>query len=611
MANLSRKKRERMLNFLSTIKEGHTDNDKVLQAIHEIENELSLRKYGLIWEEHEEDIDVQMRTHIPVFTEIKENEVIGDADNNKTNFLLEGDNLHSLKLLEKTHKGEIDLIYIDPPYNTGGTDFKYNDDYVEKEDIYRHSKWLSFMSERLKVARKLLSTEGAIFIQINDIELAQLKILCDEILGEENFLNVISVNMKNVAGASGGGEDKKFKKNCEYILVYAKEYSTLPLFNGSYVYTEISDLVQQYLDEGKSWKYTTVLVDSGEKEYYGSTVDGDGNEIKVYTRKNVQTLSIRQIAERDGITQKEAYHKYGIDVFRTTNAQSSIRTRVMDYRKEQAIEEDVISIEYIPKTGRNKGKVYEQLYKGDVCNLFVWLRDTSEVIDGALYKKDLQGTYWDATPGTKNLTKEGNVEFSNGKKPVDLIKEIVGLYPSKDITVLDFFAGSGTTGHAVLSLNEEDSGTRRFILCTNNENNICMEKTYIRMLNVIKGYVTDKGKAFDGLSGNMKYYRTAMIPREIEEDTTVGDTLINYIKEMVQLEHGINIDSSEYHIILTDEDADKTEEEWYNHKNCKAFYMSRNVLLTASQRKQFSTIDIKTIPDYYFENELREAGEIW
>ena len=611
MANLSRQKRERMLGFLSTIKEGYTDNDEVLQAIHEIENELSLKKYGLIWEEHEEDIDVQMKTHIPVFTEIKENEVIGDTDNNKINFLLEGDNLHSLKLLEKTHKGEIDLIYIDPPYNTGGTDFKYNDDYVEKEDIYRHSKWLSFMSQRLRVARKLLSTEGAIFIQINDIELAQLKILCDEILGEENFLNVISVNMKNVAGASGGGEDKKFKKNCEYILVYAKEYSTLPLFNGSYVYTEISDLVQQYLDEGKSWKYTTVLVDSGEKEYYGSTVDGDGNEIKVYTRKNVQTLSIRQIAERDGITQKEAYHKYGIDVFRTTNAQSSIRTRVMDYRKEQAIEEDVISIEYIPKTGRNKGKVYEQLYKGDVCNLFVWLRDTSEVIDGVLYKKDLQGTYWDATPGTKNLTKEGNVEFSNGKKPVDLIKEIVGLYPSKDITVLDFFAGSGTTGHAVLSLNEEDSGTRRFILCTNNENNICMEKTYIRMLNVIKGYVTDKGKAFDGLGGNMKYYRTTMIPREIEEDTTVGDTLINYIKEMVQLEHGINIDSSEYHIILTDEDADKTEEEWYNHKNCKVFYMSRNVLLTASQRKQFNTIDIKTIPDYYFENELREAGEIW
>ncbi|EFO53943.1 putative type III restriction-modification system HindVIP enzyme mod [Streptococcus infantis SK1302] len=129
---------------------------------------------------------------------------------------------------------------------------------------------------------------------------------------------MISVNMKNIAGVSGGGEDKRLKKNCEYILIYAKDYSLLPLFNGPYVYTEISDLVQQYTEEGKSWKYTSVLVEPGEKEYYGSTVDGDGNEIKVYLRKNPVMMSIKQVATRDGITEKEAYQKYGISIFQTT-----------------------------------------------------------------------------------------------------------------------------------------------------------------------------------------------------------------------------------------------------------------------------------------------------
>lgn len=280
--------------------------------------------------------------------------------------------------------------------------------------------------------------------------------MCDSIFGEENFINVVSVNMKNIAGASGGGEDKKLKKSCEYILIYAKQYATMPLFNGAYVYTELSDLIQTYISEGVSWKYTSVLFDEGDKEYIGSTVDGDGNEIKVFRRKNVIIKSIKQAAKDDDISEKEAYKKYGIKIFQTTNAQSSIRTRVMNYRNENNISDDVISIEYIPKTGKNKGCVYEQFYKGEKCRLFVWLKDTSEIIDGELYKKDLQGTYWDFNGAMKNLTKEGNVEFGNGKKPVDLLKRIVSLYPDKDISVLDFFAGSGSTGHAVISQNIQD-----------------------------------------------------------------------------------------------------------------------------------------------------------
>ena len=304
------------------------------------------------------------------------------GDPNTENMLIHGDNLLALKALENKYMGMIKCIYIDPPYNTGAA-FEHYDDNLE------HSIWLGIMKKRLEILRNLLAEDGTIWIQIDDEEQAYLKVLCDEIFGRSNFVNMISVNMKNVAGASGGGEDKRLKKNCEYILVYAKNYDLLPLFNGPYKYTEMSELIQQYIDEGKSWKYTSVLVNPGEKEYIGSTVDGDGNEIKIYKRSGVETLSINQAAKREGLTTQEAYKKYGINVFRTTNAQTSIRTRVMDYRKEAGVEDEYLSIEYIPKTGKNRGIVYEQFYKGDVCNLFVWLRDTSEIIDGKLYKKDL------------------------------------------------------------------------------------------------------------------------------------------------------------------------------------------------------------------------------
>lgn len=360
------------------------------------------------------------------------------GDPRSENMLIHGDNLVALQALQQDFYGSIKCIYIDPPYNTGSA-FEHYDDNLE------HSIWLSLMRKRLILLRELLSEEGTIWIQIDDEEQAYLKVLCDEVFGRGNFVNMISVNMKNIAGVSGGGEDKRLKKNCEYILIYAKDYSLLPLFNGPYVYTEISDLVQQYAEEGKSWKYTSVLVEPGEKEYCGSTVDGDGNEIKVYLRKNPVMMSIKQVATRDGITEKEAYKKYGISIFQTTNAQSSIRTRVMEYRNENSIAEDLISIEYVPRTGKNRGTVYEQFYKGDKCRLFVWLKDTSEMIDGELFKKDLQGTYWDMNAWMKNLTKEGSVEFGNGKKPEQLIRQIFEMTTKPGDWVLDSFLGSGTT----------------------------------------------------------------------------------------------------------------------------------------------------------------------
>lgn len=187
MANLSQQKRQRMLEFLQTIREEHKDDDDVLIALGEIESELNAKKYGFVWEQHEEAIDVQMRDNIPVFTECMDKE-ISAAPNGVYNFILEGDNLHSLRLLEKTHVGKIDIIYIDPPYNRGKDDFVYDDNYVGTEDAFKHSKWLSFMEKRLRIAYNLLSEDGLLFVSIDDNEQAALKNLIDDIFSEANFV---------------------------------------------------------------------------------------------------------------------------------------------------------------------------------------------------------------------------------------------------------------------------------------------------------------------------------------------------------------------------------------------------------------------------------------
>lgn len=317
------------------------------------------------------------------------------------------------------------------------------------------------MRDRLIILKNLLAEEGSIWIQIDDEEQAYLKILCDEIFGRTNFVNMISVNMKNIAGASGGGEDKRIKKNCEYILIYAKDYYRLEMFKGAYEYEEIGSLVERYREEGISWKYSSALINSGQKEYIGSTVDGSGDEIKIYKRSNFVIKSVNQLMRDEGISEKDAYNKYAKCFFQTQMPQSSIRPRIMQKVNELGRDSELYSIEYIPKTGRNKGQIYEQFYKGKNFRLFAWLKDVAEEIDGNLYKKTLQGTYWDFVSGTKNLTKEGNVEFPNGKKPEALIQRIFEMTTNRNEIILDSFLGSGTSIAVANKMNRKWIGIER------------------------------------------------------------------------------------------------------------------------------------------------------
>lgn len=360
------------------------------------------------------------------------------GDPSAENMLIHGDNLLALKALEQQYAGQVKCIYIDPPYNTGSA-FDHYDDNLE------HSTWLQLMKSRLEILKNLLSSKGSIFVQIDDEEYAYLKVLMDEVFGRSNYINTISVLMKNIAGASGGGEDKRLKKNIEYIVIYAKDYSEIEPFTPVYSYSPISKLVEEYREEGKSWKYTTALVNPGEKVYVGSTVDGDGNEIQIFRRDNYVTKSINALVREEGLTENQVYQKYAKCIFQTAMPQSSIRPRVMQKVQEIGMDGDLYSIEYVPKTGRNKGVIYEQFYKGENFRLFAWLKDVAVEMDGQLCKKDLQGTYWDFVGETKNLTKEGNVEFPNGKKAERLIERVLTLATQKGDLVLDSFLGSGTT----------------------------------------------------------------------------------------------------------------------------------------------------------------------
>ena len=217
MANISKQKREEFIAKIEALKQKEAIDDTDRLLLNDIINELNEKRYGLVWEQHSEAVDDMMVNNIPVFTEDKDKKIVSAPDL-PYNFLLEGDNLHSLKLLEKTHKGKIDVIYIDPPYNTGNKDFIYEDRMVGKDDGYRHSKWLSFMNERLKIAKKLLSQQGVIFISIDDNEYGQLKILCDSIYNEENFVaNIIWA--KN----SGNNNSVNVSIKTEYVLVYGND----------------------------------------------------------------------------------------------------------------------------------------------------------------------------------------------------------------------------------------------------------------------------------------------------------------------------------------------------------------------------------------------------
>ena len=547
MSNLSQIRREKMLSFLEKLKEQHTD-DESLSAINQIEKEIISKKYGLVWEEHEENISSMMETEIPVFCEIKDREIFDGNNEDGFNFLLEGDNLHSLKLLQKTHKSRVNVIYIDPPYNTGGKDFIYDDSIVDETDGFRHSKWLSFMEPRLLCARNLLVDEGVIFISIDDNEVAQLKLLCDEIFGMTNFVGMIVWKKK-----TNGNNMGWLPPVHDYILCYAKNIEHI--YDLGYEISE-DDILKRY-----------------------SNPDND---------------------PRGPWTTSDLSANHVGPFFPITNPKTG-----------QV---------YYPPEGRywvfNEAEVLKRIEDGRI--IFGKSGDARPVQrvfakDRTISKRKAE-SWWDSNGLNADATKELKDIFNQAKvfthpKPTQLIKDIIRISCDKNNSIiLDFFAGSGTTAHSVLKLNQEDGGNRKFILCTNNENDICEKITYQRIKTVITGKREDGSTYSSGIRANLKYYKTAFIDKCSEN---LYDDLLNHVREMIQLQYGVIIDGSQHVIIMDDEEMDLLEKRASEYINLKMVFINQEVLLSASQENFLKKYETHIIPNCYFDYELREAGEVW
>ena len=589
--NLSKIKRDKMLETISQIKE-NIDDDETLKNLSLIEYELTKKKYGLVWEEHEEKVDEELKTKIPTFEEVKDKEIVSNKDD-KFNFLLEGDNLHSLYLLEKTHKGKIDVIYIDPPYNTGKKDFIYDDKYIDIEDGYKHSKWLSFMENRLTIAKNILKENGFIFISIDDNEVFQLKLLCDEIFGENNFISALSIENN----PKGRKNSNFISVSNEYCLIYAKNK------NVSYFVENVpkssSDLAE---DENGNYIHNSgkrVLVgenffnkevsDIDSDKHYSIYYNREKNEFKILKEQNISDVNTELI--KNGFQRYISYRNntFVENTYTKTKIMELFRNGALDFKNNKIYEKNFST------TIRLKSLVVNRKYEAVVDNQIV---------------KDYQIDVKTTSAGTelKSIFGTTNIPFNNPKN-VGLLKLLITLIDNKNATILDFFAGSGTTGQAVLELNNEDNGNRQFILCTNNENNICEDITYQRLKTVISGTRKDNTKYSDGINANLKYYKTTYVPRLNTDEENIQENLLFNIKNLIQLENGISVDDERIRVILDEDEIDIFSINDEDVKQCERLYISSDILLTAQQVKTFedNNVEVFIIPEYYFDNEIKEV----
>lgn len=547
MGNLSQKRRAEMLEYLNHLKEIHTDDESRI-ALGKIETALTEKKYGLVWEEHEEEVDKKLVHNIPVFKEVEERKIVAD-ENADFNFLLEGDNLHSLKLLEKTHKGKIDVIYIDPPYNTGNKDFIYDDNYIGSDDGYRHSKWLSFMNERLVIAQKLLSDVGIIFISIDNNELAQLKLLCDEIFDENNFIQIFKWNKTSTPPSLS----LKTREKYEYVLCYEKNRTDIK-FNGGF--TDGGDV--PLLNSGNSVRKLNF-----KKEDVNFQISGDYKAGKYGKIELLNDIKIKKgKSDRDFSM---------IGEFKWT---------------QERVDEEVINGTFFLIKSKQFSIRFQRKNKK--------IKSPSDILTKVENGVD---TNEQARKEVNKLVPNNNMSYP---KPISLINYLIKFNENNrsNEVILDFFAGSGTTGHAVMQLNKEDGGNRKYILCTNNENNICEKITYQRMKNIQ-----------EDLPHNLKYYKTEFIPKLSEDEEILSSKLLDYIKEMVELENMCEIDGNSRRIILSDEDLKIALSEM---EEGGALYIPSFILLTNEIKDSIEErkLEIVTIPDYYFTEELREVNEL-
>lgn len=550
--NVSKQKREDLLNKIKAIRAfiaaapQDENTGHLLSYLSDLEKDVNGKKYGLVFEEHREKIEEMLDTHTPIL--IEEKDLFIDRGG-EMNFLIEGDNLAALKLLEKTHKGKIDLIYIDPPYNTGTSKWMYDNNYVDKNDLFKHSKWLSMMNLRLIKAKKLLSDKGVLICAIDENESATLRLLLDSIFGENYEYDCITI-IHNPRGIQG--------KNFSYTNEFA--YFVIPKGDKIIGARHLSD-DEVYWSPLRNWGSESLRTDA-KNCFYPIFV------------KNGKIIGFGDVSPDDYHPQKnEILNDGSIAIY-------PIDSKGVE-RKWRYARQTIEKISNYLSVKRAKGIYDIQLGKTFGTYKTVW---SDPKYDANNYGKQL----------LNSLIPNCLFDFPKSLWNVyDCIYSVVA--QTSSATILDFFAGSGTTGHAVMKLNAEDGGHRRFILCTNNENNICRDVTYERIKRVIEK---------EGYAASLKYDRIDYVPISDRLYYEYADELLKHVRELVELENGVNFTgNTEIAIVLTEKELNDFISQLESDTKCRKLYLGHDILLDARQAQLLrdGKITVNIIPDYYYQ----------
>ncbi len=498
------------------------------------------KTYGLVWEDKDEAVAQLCRTRLPVLALDIKRSITTDTQS-PTHVIIEGDNYHALSALNFTHAGKIDLIYIDPPYNTGNKDFIYNDNYVDAEDTYKHSKWLSFMEKRLRLAHNLLNEQGSIFVSIDDNEYPRLVMLMELIFGEKN-IKTIAVKMSEATGVKmssvlATGRIPKLK---EYLVIAKKDgirdlhIDKLPKEEWDDEYKQlITNLSQEELELIKTVKDNPSRT---EAEIHSLS--------ELLARMSYEPISktFKDLGLKNKKEQLDFKYENAWRIFRTASLEGGAKKLAIETKKSFSVAPNFFLI----TTPRDKAYVIDGSVNPDTPS------PRSKVLFADEYLTIHPGDFWSDIK-TTGLENEGGVEFKNGKKPLKLIDRIIRTNRKNDITVLDFFAGSGTTGEAVLRLNHSDGGKRQVILATYNREpegtqNIVDEACYPRVSNHILG-INGREK----LGGNLAFFSTDFVDQGKNDDQTRSN-MLSRCEDLICLREGTfekGVDTEEFKLFTS------------------------------------------------------------
>lgn len=645
MANISKIKRDRMISFLDELKKTHSD-DVSIGAFNEIENFLNEKKFGLVWEEHTEQVDEMLESNIPVLCEDLERRLCKD-ESLPWNFIIEGDNLQALYLLEKTHKGKVDCIYIDPPYNTGAKDWKYNNDYVDGNDVYRHSKWLSMMNVRLQTAKKLLNPENSVLIcTIDEKEYTRLGCLLEELFPAAK-IQMISTAIK----PSGSTRETQFSRVNEYIYFV--------LIGNAYPQNGYVDMLYDNPDDlsesSVTWQGLRRRGSDGWKRsnspggFYPIYIENDTNKLHSVGDAIPLNQDRNSLVPPNGAWCAWPLDPHGREG-RWQIKPERLREQLAEgtaFLSKTDKQKGTCSIKYLKDGDRNRVLSGEFLIKGKDPQTGALIIVSKKIANRRPKTMWVMKSHDASAYGTALLSKLIGAQKFSFPKSMYAVRDAMQFFivDKPEAIVLDFFAGSGTTLHAVNLMNAEDGGNRRCIMVTNNEVSVEEAKkltqqgykpgdpewealgiakyvTWPRSVcsiegkdingNPLKGeYITLSGKKInmsDGFTANVKYFKCDWTPRK-PEDYLLSNALCLHIKEMIELQTAQEVDGVKNVLILNRDDFNKHILNTEAFKKIENIWLNQNMVLSVEEMRLLAQKSFKYIPREYFGQELREAAE--